>query len=311
MNDNLVKPSFICPVCKSIKLDFQLNKIFCKNRLCNSSFEIIEKVPVLVDFKKSVLNKDAFIDNKGDSPIERNNLKFLKNIKSFFIGDSTITKNNIELILSLLSELQNPKILIVGGGSIGNGIEKLYKKYSKNIISFDIYMSKNIHFIADGHSIPVLNNSFDFVLVQAVLEHVIDPQLVVSEIHRVLKDNSIVYSETPFLQHVHEGAYDFHRFTESGHRYLFKNFKLIKSGYTKGVGTTLIWSLAYFFQGLFNSKKINKLTRLFFFWLRFFDKIISNKHNIDGACGCFFIGRKSDEILNQKKLISFYNGSQK
>ncbi len=49
------------------------------------------------------------------------------------------------------------------------------------------------------------------------------------EIHRVLKDDGIVYADTPFMQQVHEGAYDFTRFTLSGHRWLFKNFALLDS----------------------------------------------------------------------------------
>jgi len=58
------------------------------------------------------------------------------------------------------------------------------------------------------------------MLVQAGLEHVRDLWQVVAEIHRVLKDDGLVYAETPFMQQVHEGPYDFTRFTESGHRYL-------------------------------------------------------------------------------------------
>ena len=91
-------------------------------------------------------------------------------------------------------------------------------------------------FIADAHNIPIVNEYFDCVIIQAVLEHVLRPNQVVNEIFRVLKANGIVYSETPFLQQVHEGPYDFTRFTESGHRYLFKNFELIKSGASDGAG---------------------------------------------------------------------------
>ena len=58
----------------------------------------------------------------------------------------------------------------------------------------------------------------DLVIIQAVLEHVMYPNKVVSEIYRVLKNDGLIYSETPFMQQVHEGPYDFSRFTESGHR---------------------------------------------------------------------------------------------
>ena len=93
---------------------------------------------------------------------------------------------------------------------------------------------------------PFKNNSFDAIWIQAVLEHTLDPKKVVEEIHRVLKGGGLVYAETPFMQQVHEGAYDISRFTVVGHRYLFKNFKSIRHGGIDGVGTVLTWSVYYF-----------------------------------------------------------------
>ena len=50
------------------------------------------------------------------------------------------------------------------------------------------------------------------------------------EIYRVLKSDGIVYIETPFMQQVHGGKYDFTRFTYLGHRRLFARFQEIESG---------------------------------------------------------------------------------
>src|SRR5690606_38382329 len=109
----------------------------------------------------------------------------------------------------------------------------------------DVYSSPEVDFIADGHEIPIRSGSVDAVIVQAVLEHVLDPQKVVDEIHRVLKPQGLVYAETPFMQQVHEGPYDFTRFTESGHRWLFRRFARIDSGALRGPGTALLWSVRY------------------------------------------------------------------
>ena len=70
----------------------------------------------------------------------------------------------------------------------------------------------------------------DAVICQAVLEHVLEPASAVSEIHRVLRRDGLVYAETPFMQQVHERAYDFSRFTQSGHRWLFRRFSEISAG---------------------------------------------------------------------------------
>ena len=231
-----IKNFLICPTCKSAELTHFYKKIQC-NR-CNTIYKYCNNHPVMVDFNKSVLNKKKFFENDGSSFVKRRKVSIPKKIKNFFSSDSRITKKNIYKIINLLNVYKNPRILIIGGGTMGNGIENLYK--FENIISFDIYSSKHITLIADAHSLPFKNLSFDLVIIQAVLEHVLEPNLVVSEIERVTKGNGLVYSETPFMQQVHEGAYDFTRFTESGHRYLFKNFDCINSGFTKGLGTSLI-----------------------------------------------------------------------
>jgi hypothetical protein len=87
------------------------------------------------------------------------------------------------------------------------------------------------------------------VWIRAVLEHVLEPAQVVAEVHRVLAAGDIVYAETPFMQQVHEKAYDFTRFSRTGHRWLFRHFEKIAAGEIGGPGQSLVWSLRYFFRG--------------------------------------------------------------
>jgi SAM-dependent methyltransferase len=72
--------------------------------------------------------------------------------------------------------------------------------------------------------------SFDAVVAQAVLEHVADPARAVAEMHRVLVAGGLVYAEIPFMQQVHEGAYDFRRYTHVGLRRLFRDFDEVAAG---------------------------------------------------------------------------------
>ena len=104
--------------------------------------------------------------------------------------------------------------------------------------AFDIYDTPRVQVVADAHQIPIRDEHFDGVVIQAVLEHVLEPQRVADEIWRVLKPGGLVYAETPFMQQVHEGAYDFTRFTESGHRYLFRRFDLIELGRVSRTGAS-------------------------------------------------------------------------
>ena len=126
----------------------------------------------------------------------------------------------------------------------------------------------------------------------------------------MLKINGFIYAETPFLQAVHEAAFDFTRFTESGHRYAFKAFECLESGYLKGAGTSLIWSLDFFFTGLFRTRWAGRIVRLLFFWLQIFDLLIPPQYNIDAANGVFFWGRKTGEIFKKKDIVRYYKGGQ-
>ena len=131
---------------------------------------------------------------------------------------------NCEIFLARCRAFPNPQVLIVGGGGRGSGTEALYAARDIRLVGTDVYASPDVEIIADGHRLPFADASFQGVWVQAVLEHVVAPERVVAEIARVLVDGGMVYAETPFLQPVHERAYDFTRYTRSGHRWLFRRF---------------------------------------------------------------------------------------
>jgi SAM-dependent methyltransferase len=298
-----------CPYCKN-KLSV---KLICSNNLCikfQTKLDFVKNKPVLIDFKNFVHNKKDFLNYLNKIKKVRTKSFVWNFFKSIVDGNPIVTKRNIQTISDELFNIDNPSILIIGGGTIGNGFEDFYFKYKNNITSFDIYYSQNIDFIADAHNIPFLNKTFDLIIIQAVLEHVLYPNKVVHEINRVLKINGYVYAETPFMQQVHEGAYDFTRFTDSGHRLLFSDFTLLKSGFVSGVGTSLLWSIDYFFSALFRTKVAGKISKLIFFWLRFFDLIVPSRYNIDGASGVYFLGIKQNKTLRDSNIIEYYNGSQ-
>lgn len=296
---------FICPNCKNEKLAKIDNHYICEN---NCSYNLINEKPILIDFPNSLVSSNIFSINNGDSVVNRSKNMFSQKVKKIIFGENEGTIKNFNFLIEYLKQIQDPKILIVGGGAIGAGMRSFYNLYQNNIYSFDIYDSPNVDFIADAHFIPILENTFDLVIIQAVLEHVRKPSLVVSQIYRVLRESGLVYAETPFMQQVHEGPYDFTRFTESGHRDLFGNFSNIKSGFLSGAGTSLLWSLDYFVSGIFRSKKGGKIAKLLFFWLIYFDKLIPDKYNIDAASSVYFLGKKNSIVF--ENIVEYYNGAQ-
>ena len=314
--DNVNGGTLICPICRS-GLHFESDNIFCKSSDCTHSKDPIpligNRIPILVNFNKTILSKETLLATGGESLIPRTGNKYDK-LKRIFWGSGEKTRNNLDTFLTNLPkyESKNATILIVGGGAIGNGASKMYADKNVNILSFDIYASANTDFVADGHEIPLATGSVDAVWIQAVLEHVMYPQQIASEIYRVLGTNGIVYAETPFLQHVHEGAYDFTRFTESGHRLLFKKFRMIDSGVLAGIGTVLLWNIRYAVWGVTRSKKIAIAFSLLMGWVRLFDNLVPRDFNIDAASGVYFLGQKDpDHSFEDKDIIAHYRGFQK
>jgi ubiquinone/menaquinone biosynthesis C-methylase UbiE len=177
------------------------------------------------------------------------------------------------------------------------------------LLSFDIYASAFTTFVADAHRIPVRDASIDGVWVQAVLEHVLDPVAVVAEIRRTLKPGAWVYAETPFMQQVHEGPFDFTRFTHSGHRWLFRDFDEVESGSVAGAGTQLAWALEHFGRALTRSRAAGKMVRAAFFWLRWLDALAGSRENLDAASVLFFFGCKGDGSMPAKAVPSYYRGA--
>lgn len=276
-----------------------------------TSYDIIDGLPVLVDFECSLLDKDTVAQSAAASVVRRDRYEFAKSLLRRLTGDGMrATRQNIKTITRLLKQVNSPsRLLVIGGGTIGQGLAPLYKSDEIEIIAFDIYASPNIQFIADAHQIPLPDQYFDAAIVQAVLEHVLQPKQVVDELFRVLKKKGLVYAETPFMQQVHEGPYDFTRFTESGHRYLFRSFDMIESGALGGPAAAFIWSVEYLTRGIFRSHTAGKCAKALLLWMKIFDRIIPERFSIDAASGVFFLGRKSTTNLPKPEIISHYKGA--
>jgi SAM-dependent methyltransferase len=271
---------------------------------------VLGGVPVLVAFEDSVLDEAGVMARAGQSPVERPRRgrigRFAKSLAS---PSNAASFGHYATMAALLKQsAARPRLLVVGGATIGGGMKAIYDDPVIEVVGFDIYASPVVQFVADAHRIPVADGSFDGVVIHAVLEHVLRPGIVVGEIHRVLRPGGLVYAETPFLQPVHEGAYDFTRFTESGHRYLFRSFDRIGSGPLNASGTQLLLSLDYLVRGLFRSKAAGKAAKLAFFWLRHLDRLIPEAFAVDAASGVWFLGRRSDHEMTPRDIIAHYRG---
>jgi SAM-dependent methyltransferase len=306
-----------CPRCQAdlverAPLDEGDRGLLCSNAQClfhRQEFPKIRGQPVLIDFEASIFSRDELIASSGRSFVPRDDSG--KSLRSSFrrllFGENDCAKRFCsEFIRRLKSGTERPRILVVGGGAIGSGTEQLYDDDALDVIGFDIYASANTQIVADAHRLPFASETFDGVWIQAVLEHVLDPGAVVAEIHRILKQDGIVYADTPFMQQVHEGAYDFTRFTLSGHRWLFRQFDLIDAGVVSGAGSAFVWSARYLIRALSGSNKLATIGAYLFVWARFLDRAARRRFDADAACGVYFFGRKAAKTISPRDMVVFY-----
>jgi SAM-dependent methyltransferase len=306
LDDNIL----LCPVCKHGSILRRDGGAVCAHATCGAAFPVLHGQPCLIDFNQSVVDRDRLL-RSGAADLGRRPRGLRRRAMQFLFGtDRSAAAAAAAMRRELAALPHRPRLLVIGGGTIGAGAASLYQDPGIDVVAFDVYASTNVQLVADAHSLPFLENAFDAVWIQAVLEHVLEPAIVVGEIHRVLKPGGIVFAGTPFMQQVHEGPYDFTRFTESGHRWLFRRFERIDSGVSGGPGTAAIWSIRYLTAGIFRSRKIGWLAAACLFWLRFLDYIVPEQACIDAACGVWLLGRKSSFAISPRDAIASYRGWQ-
>ena len=310
-----VKRILICP--KSGSPLFQEGSSFLPldsggEKSSKPSYRSVNGQPVLVDFDDSVLDENEIFKRNGASVLQRRQSRLRNWIKERVLhpdANRLVGRLAVDFAQRLKAKVEKPSLLVIGGGAKGIGTDVFYDDPDIEVIGFDIYASPLTHFIADAHRIPIRSQSVDGVWIQYVLEHVLNPWRVAEEIRRILRTDGLVYAETPFLQQVHEGAYDFVRFTHSGHRWLFRDFSEIESGIAMGSGIQLLWTLEHNFRGVFRSQGIGKALKLFSFWIRLIEKMIPVCYRFDNASSFYFFGTKTDKPLMPEDIIKYYKGA--
>ena len=301
-----------CPACLG-HVEHQDNVFVCNNPVCRKTYPVVEDIPVLINEESSVFSFDDFAANKATFFKKRGRLVEWINRNVPSISHNLVAKQNYKMLTQLALEGNaSARILVIGGSIAGQGFEILSENSALELVETDVSFGPRVIMICDAHDLPFVDDSFDVVIAQAVLEHVVDPFRCVSEIFRVLREDGLVYAETPFMQQVHGGKYDFMRFTYRGHRRLFRKFEEIHAGIIGGPGMALAWSWQYFLRSFARSARtqmyLAMLGRLTAFYLKYFDYLFMNTQAAyDAASGFYFMGRKSKTILSDKDLVQFYS----
>ena len=299
-----------CPICKS-PLDWNALTCRCTRAACAAEFPLVRGVPVVINERRSVFSiadfvaghATTFVESGPGVPPKRPSL-----LRQLIPSNTRSVRNGGTRRFIAGFQGTDQLVLVIGAGDqvfTGEG--------SANLIYTDVHLGAGVQLIADCHDLPFLDGTLDAVVAVSVLEHVADPQRCAAEIVRVLKPGGRLLAETPFMQQVHMGRYDFTRFTELGHRRLWNRFREIDSGLACGPGTALAWAWQYFLLSFserpVTRKYLRALARLTAFPLLWFDPYLKNKAGAhDAASSFFFIGEKIAEPVSDRDLIARYRG---
>jgi|SRR5882724_4863019 len=102
-----------------------------------------------------------------------------------------------------------------------------------------------ITYVCDLRSLPVEDERFDYIVFNQTLEHLQQPAVVLHELSRILKVGGRILCTAPFYYEEHEQPYDFYRYTQFGHRFLFTDagFEILSIEWMEGYCGTLAYQL--------------------------------------------------------------------
>lgn len=305
MSDN-AHPAFCCPTCRTA-LEHQSDAWLCIG--CGISYpETSRGIPVIFSDRNDLFRRADYLRASPEAPLRAKGMRMT--------GES-INLSREPMLLDMRERLPgNSRVLLVGSGAQRAAIEATL---GQSVIALDVDAKADVDVFADAHELPFPAEYFDAVVTTAVLEHVLSPERVVSEIVRVLRVGGLVYSEYPFMQQVHEGAYDFTRVSLSGHRVLFRDFDEISSGSVAGPGTALLWSIEHFMLSATNARtpsrrmKVKGAVRLTCSWIARIDKRIAGRPaGLDAASCTYFFGHRlaQPKVGHALDVVARYDGAQ-
>jgi len=154
------------------------------------------------------------------------------------------------------------KLVDIGCGN------KPYMKYfnlTDEYIGVDI-ANDEADIIADAKFSPIKSDFIDVVLCNQVIEHDPEPDKMISEIHKILKEKGILILSAPQMGRLHGEPHDYFRYTKWGLKYLLEKnglkIEVIEShgGIFRAIGSHLNFFIIEYFGKTNFVKKILRYT---------------------------------------------------
>lgn len=289
----------ICPICHSA-LILKKGNYSCTGEASSHTFPIVDGTPILINDSASIFKISNFVKDNGKYFAQRKKSRLIQLISGLLptVSISFISKINFRRFYKLvLRKKKRARVLVIGSGFNKYKLRDIPEGKKIDLTRTDVYFCPDIDLICDAHNLPFKNNLFDGVIAQAVVEHLVNPEVAVNEIHRVLTRGGWAYFETAFMQQNHGGKYDFKRYTFRGHVNLLSKFKSNNGGVVCGPAMALTWSWLFFLNSFSNYEIARYIVRFFvsitFFWVKYLDYfLIKNESSKDAASGFYFFAQK-------------------
>jgi SAM-dependent methyltransferase len=289
-----------------------------------ASYPVVAGVPILIDDARSLVDAlwtlDGRARSRDDAPPPTRLREALERLLAKLpTSDRNVAaKRNFGSVAELLriraASGRSPRVLVLGGSAAADGAAELVACPELEVIEADIAFGPRTHVVCDPHDLPFAGGAFDAVVILGVLDRVLEPQRVASEMHRVLAADGLVYSEAGFIQQTHAGAFDFNRFTHLGHRRLWRYFDEIDSGAQCGPGMALLWSIEHFFRSFLGESRllrtgISRAVALAGFWVKYLDHLLVRRPGgIDAASATFFLGSRRETAVPDRVIVAGFRG---
>jgi len=180
-----------CTECnKPLKADAQT--LFCQH--CDVRNPVIDGIPRFYETTRE--NIIEFDEKRIRDP--RHWSKWRRKNYSFF------EEQTREILSSSL-------VLDIGAGT--SPFSKILDRF--NDIKIDFRPYRGIDLLTDlNKKLPFSDESFDLIIMSNLLEHIPEPQKLLDECYRILKEDGKIIMTIPFIIKIHQAPYDFLRYTE-------------------------------------------------------------------------------------------------
>jgi SAM-dependent methyltransferase len=140
-------------------------------------------------------------------------------------------------------------------------------------VNIDVAPTAGVDLLSNASRLPFQADCCDSIACLALLEHVPDPEQIVSEMLRVLKPGGDIQAVVPFCHPYHGYPRDFVRFSRDGLTNLFAGYDHVEIGIRTGPTTSLLTFLTYYAKLFFPvhggtplRRNLNRLTVGAFGW---------------------------------------------